>query len=272
MYQREIDSRNTEFWDELCGSTLAQSLGITELTHQNLSRFDEAYLAFYPYLADYVLREDLENKKVLEIGLGYGTLGNLLVSQGSDYYGIDIAENPVAVMSHRLRYLGQNKANKVQRGSALEIPYKNASFDYVYTVGCLHHTGNLNKAISEVYRVLKPGGKTLIMVYHRYSFRQIVQVSLMRLRSLFYADQRKNLAQRIRALYDTNELDVAAPHTDYVSRTEAKRLFKKFSHINIDIQNFDTYFLFKGRLVPREKVLNNLARVVGLDLYITAQK
>jgi SAM-dependent methyltransferase len=147
MYQQEIDSRNAEFWNELCGSHLARSLGIAEVSPENLCRFDEAYLAFYPYLAEYVLREDLKNKKVLEIGLGYGTLGKLLASQGSDYYGIDIARNPVAMMRYRLRDLGQNKANQVQRGSALEIPYKNTFFDYVYTIGCLHHTGNLNSCI-----------------------------------------------------------------------------------------------------------------------------
>lgn len=94
----------------------------------------------------------------------------------------------------------------------------------------------------------------------------------MRLRSLFNADKRKNLGERIRTLYDTNELNEAAPLTDYVSRAEVKWLFRKFSHIKIDVQNFDRYILFKRRLVSREKVLNNLARVAGLDLYITAQK
>jgi hypothetical protein len=59
-------------------------------------------LRFYPYLSDYVLRENLRSKRVLEIDLGFGTLGNLLVSQGTDYYGIDIANGPLITMRCRI--------------------------------------------------------------------------------------------------------------------------------------------------------------------------
>src|SRR5256885_405910 len=48
--QRAIDEQNAGFWNELCGSGLAQSLGITEITPASLARFDDAYMAFYPYL------------------------------------------------------------------------------------------------------------------------------------------------------------------------------------------------------------------------------
>ena len=59
MPQGEIDTRNADFWNELCGSGLAQSLGITENTPENLRRFDDAYMTLYPYLAPYVTAEDL---------------------------------------------------------------------------------------------------------------------------------------------------------------------------------------------------------------------
>jgi ubiquinone/menaquinone biosynthesis C-methylase UbiE len=160
----------------------------------------------------------------------------------------------------------------MHKGSALELPYKNECFDYVYTVGCLHHTGNLSKAVSEVYRVLKPNGKAIVMLYNRHSFRQLVHVLLMRLISLFFTDKRKEFARRVRSLYDVNEYGEAAPHTDYVSRAEVKRLFKSFSQVDIDIQNFDSYRFKEKFIVPREKLLNNLGRVLGLDLYITARK
>ncbi|HET8670251.1 MAG TPA: hypothetical protein VFM05_06355, partial [Candidatus Saccharimonadales bacterium] len=73
--------------------------------------------------------------------------------------------------------------------------------------------------------------------------------------------------------YDTNVQGDAAPHTDYVSIIEVRRLFKSFSMVKVDIQNFDTYALFKGKVViPREKLLNNIGRILGLDFYITAVK
>lgn len=273
MHQQEIDARNAEFWNELCGTSLARPLGITELSYENLHRFDKAYLEFYPYLAEYVLREDLEDKGVLELGPGYGTLGNLLASRGSDYYAIDIAHGPLAMMHYRLISLGQSPGGRLQRGSALELPYKNECFDYIYTIGCLHHTGNLSKAVTEVHRVLKPGGKAVVMLYNRHSYRQILQVPLIRLKGLFSGERQKEFARRVRALYDSSEGGEAAPHTDYVSRAEVRRLFKDFSHVRIEIQNFATHTVFKGRFViRREKLLGNLGRVLGLDLYITAEK
>ena len=96
-----IDRANAAFWDELCGSWLAVSLGIKEMTPDNLRRFDDAYFSLYPYLSEYFLRESLQGKKVLEIGLGYGTLGQALAEEECDYHGLDIASGPVAMMRFR---------------------------------------------------------------------------------------------------------------------------------------------------------------------------
>ncbi|GAB4172310.1 MAG: hypothetical protein Fur006_01020 [Coleofasciculaceae cyanobacterium] len=276
MYQEDIDKKNANFWNELCGSGLAKSLGITESTPESLQRFDQAYFDIYPYLSQYVLNEDLSGKKVLEIGLGYGTLGQLLASRGCNYFGLDIAPNAVEMMRYRLTQLGQNEQN-VQVGSALEIPHEAESFDYVYSIGCLHHTGNLTQGISEVYRVLAPGGKAIIMLYHKNSFRQLVQVPWQRIRNFssvrWQGGYYHSFAQFVRSLYDTNSKGEAAPHTDYVSRRKVRQLFKEFSKVRIDTQNFDTYVLFNGkRVIYREKLLNNIARILGLDLYIVATK
>jgi SAM-dependent methyltransferase len=280
MYQEDIediDKKNANFWNELCGSGLAKSLGITEITPESLQSFDKAYFDIYPYLSQYVLNEDLSGKKVLEIGLGYGTLGQLLASRECNYFGLDIAPNAVEMMRYRLAQLGQNNEQNVQVGSALEIPHEAESFDYVYSIGCLHHTGNLAKGISEVYRVLAPGGKAIIMLYHKNSFRQLVQVPWQRIRSFSSVSPQggvyHSFAQFVRSLYDTNSKGEAAPHTDYVSRREVRQLFKKFSKLRIDTQNFDTYVLFNGkRVIHREQLLNNIARILGLDLYIVATK
>jgi hypothetical protein len=111
------------------------------------------------------------------------------------------------------------------------------------------------------------------MLYHRHSFRQMVHVPLMRLRSACAIGTSRSFAECVRALYDTNKQGEAAPHTDYVSRSAVKHLFRNFSKVHIDQQNFDTYILFKGKvIIAREKFLKNLGRVLGLDLYITATK
>ncbi len=278
MVEKNIEQKNAEFWNELCGSGLAQSLGINEINPENLHRFDQAYLGIYPYLKQYVSEEELKGKKILEIGLGYGTLGELLASCGCDYFGLDIAPNAVEMMRYRLAQLGENDKEKVKVASALDIPYEDGSFDYVYSIGCLHHTGNLSKSISEVHRVLAPNGRAIIMLYNKNSFRQIIDVPFKRLGALWSRKQvdsnsYKSFAEFVRSLYDTNSKAEAAPHTDYVSTKEVRHIFRNFSHVKIDIRNFDAYVLFNGKIViHREKLINNIGRILGLDLYIIAVK
>jgi ubiquinone/menaquinone biosynthesis C-methylase UbiE len=271
MQQQEIDTQNANFWNELCGTSLARNIGITNVTPESLKKFDQAYMRMYPYLSGYVTSENLTNKKVLEIGLGYGTLGQFIASQPCEYYGLDIAEGPVAMMTDRLKFIGKESEAHVRVGSALEIPFSDESFDFVYSIGCLHHTGNIPRGVAEVYRVLRPGGKAVVMLYNRHSFRQMVQVPLYHMKTKLLA-QRKDFSEFVRALYDTDSKGGAAPHTEYVSRADVKRIFGKFSKIKIDPQNCDTYVLFPGVVIRRELLLSSLGRTLGLDLYIVAQK
>ena len=278
MSSATIDRKNAAFWNELCGTGLARSLGITERTPESVRRFDAAYMAYYPYLGPYVLQEALAGKRVLEIGLGYGTLGQLLASQGCRYYGLDIAMNPVAMMRYRFSLLEGGRDHEAHVGSALEIPFKDGTFDYVYSIGCLHHTGDLNASISEIHRVLKEGGQAVIMLYHRDSFRRLVHLPALRVRNLLRrlvgtSREPSDWSTWVRAFYDKNAKGDAAPYTDYVSRPEVRTLFRRFRDVRIDSRNCDPIVLPGGRIIAsRETLLDNLGRIAGLDLYITACK
>ena len=78
--------------------------------------------------------------------------------------------------------------------------------------------------------------------------------------------------KKIRSLYDTAQNGTTAPHTDFVSVEEVRQMFKKFSHVKIDKRNFDNYSVCGLFILKREWFLDNLGRVLGLDLYITALK
>lgn len=272
--QQVIDRSNSAFWDELCGSSLARALGIIDVSKESLNRFDQAYFDYYPYLNRYVLEEKLEGKRILEIGLGYGTLGGLIASQNCSYFGLDIAAGPVKMMQYRLGLLKSKHFGSGGQGSALALPFAENYFDYVYTIGCLHHTGNLSLAVQEVHRVLKPGGKAIVMLYNQRSFRQIVQVRWIRLRErLIFGKPQEDIETRVRALYDTVSTGEAAPYTEYVTKAQIRDLFRAFARVSIDVQNFDEYALAGGLIrIPRKWFLNNLARILGLDLYIRAAK
>lgn len=272
--QQVLDAQNINFWDELCGTAFARALGITEVSAENLKRFDDAYFGYYPYLRGYVPQEDLKDKRVLEIGLGYGTLGNYIAQQDSEYYGIDIAWAPAKMMQYRLGLLGSEHARGSSQGSALTLPFADNHFDYVYSIGCLHHTGNLKLAVQEVHRVLRTGGKAIVMLYNQNSFRQNVQIRWTRLRDrLIFREKREEMETYVRALYDIASTGEAAPYTEYLSRAQAQQLFSLFSHIEVDIQNFDDYAFVGGRIqLQRKWFLSNVARLLGLDLYIKAAK
>jgi ubiquinone/menaquinone biosynthesis C-methylase UbiE len=221
-----------------------------------------------------VLPEDLKGKRVLEIGLGFGTLGNLIALRNCDYFGLDIAAGPAKMMRYRLELLDSERFGSSGQGSALALPFANNYFDYVYTIGCLHHTGNLSRAVQEVHRVLKPDGKAVVMLYNRHSLRQLVQVSWIQLCDrLIFGKEQRDVQTRVRAIYDSDSTGEAAPYTEYVSRAQVQYVFRDFSNIKIDIQNFDEYAFAHGLIIFRRKwFLNNLARVLGLDLYIRAVK
>ena len=270
--QSSIDRQNRAFWDELCGTGLARSLGITEITPASVERFDEAYMGHYPYLARYLDNLPVEGREVLEIGLGFGTVGQILAQRGARYHGADIAAGPVAMLRDRLRWLGRLDDGAIVQASALELPWPDETFDVVVSIGCLHHTGDLPRAVSEVHRVLVPGGLAFVMLYNAHSFRQLIVVQRERLQA-FRA--RRSPAEQVRAMYDANTAGEAAPHTDFVSRRDVRRLFGAFCEVEIESQNFDALTpTVAGRTVTirREWLLGNVARVVGLDLYIHARK
>jgi ubiquinone/menaquinone biosynthesis C-methylase UbiE len=274
--QREMDRRNAQFWNEVCGSAFARSLGITELSPASLFQFDQEYFRFYPYLQKY-LSDDVTDAKVLEIGLGFGTVGQHLANKGCRYYGLDIAANPVAMMRYRFSLLGLEGSNQVQVGSALDIPFKNSSFDYVYSIGCLHHTGDLPRAITEVHRVLAERGKAIIMLYNSHSFSRLLKVPLLRVHKLLVSALlgrrgQSSYAELLRRYYDRNSSGEGAPHTDFVSSQDVQKLFKDYSTIQIEKQNSEALRL-RGRVImPRERLLNNLGRLMGINIYITATK
>jgi ubiquinone/menaquinone biosynthesis C-methylase UbiE len=255
--QHAVDARNAAFWDELCGTSLAKSIGVTDRTPESLRSFDDAYIDVYPYLPAQLRAPHESGEPLLEIGLGYGTVSQHLAEAGFGYHGLDIAAGPVEMVRHRLRMLDVADAERrVVQGSALDIPHPDGTFGHLVSIGCLHHTGDVPKAVSEVRRVLAPGGTAMVMLYNRHSLRQLV----LRWRQL--------AEDRMRATYDANSSGEAAPATVFVTARQVREeLFAPFAEVRIERHNFDAM-----PLLSRKLTLPTVARVLGLDLYIHARK
>jgi SAM-dependent methyltransferase len=274
MYSEDISKKNSEFWDELCGSHLARVIGITDSSSESLKRFDEWYFDFYPYLFKHIPFEQMRGKKVLDIGLGYGTVAQRLAEAGAVYTGLDIAQGPVSMVNHRLAQCGL--LGKAVQGSILDPQLPADTFDYVVAIGCLHHTGNLQLAIQQCFDVLKPGGQLIFMVYYAYSYRRFRMTPLLTLKTLLkeslgYRGVVGSGSDRQRAAYDAGSEGGAAPHTDWISERSLRHYCRDFSAFDASVENIDQEPPFAR--TPRGELLKTRwPALMGLDIYATATK
>ncbi len=271
--QKDTDEKNAQFWDDLCGSQLAKSMGITDNSPASLKKFDDWYFEFYPYLSTHIPLAELAGKSVLEVGLGYGTVSQRIFASGADYHGLDIAKGPVDMVNLRLSR-GENNG-EARVGNILAAPYGDEIFDWVIAIGCLHHTGNLALAIDEVYRVLKKSGQAMIMVYSATSYRQFQRAPFATFSKLMSKSTTMRETgtiqgdQKARRSYDTNVSGEAAPETAYVSAQELKHLCRRFSKCAITHENIGQDGIF--RPVARATALK-FGKYLGLDLYCALKK
>jgi SAM-dependent methyltransferase len=271
MTQAVVDTDNAEFWDELCGSNLARELGITDASAESLARYDAAYFEMYPYLLDYFPREQVEGKKLLDVGLGYGTLGEALARLGADYHGLDIAPGPVAMLRERLARVPGARPEQVQQGSVLELPFEDATFDHCVSIGCLHHTGDLARAISEMRRVLRPGGRFVMMVYNRRSGRLALVRPALALRGRLRPGA-PSAEETLRGFYDGRPDGEGPPHTDFVTLAELRGLLVGFHDVHIDRRGIDRVPLGVTAISRETMLRTRLDRLIGLDLYAVARR
>jgi SAM-dependent methyltransferase len=121
----------------------------------------------YPLLSNLVPYPDLKGKRVLDIACGTGWTTENLVRSGAVVTAIDLTPKAVELTKKRLAMFGLEA--EVREADAENLPFPDATFDYVLAWGCLMHTPDTEKAIREIHRVLKPGGRAAAMMYNKSS-------------------------------------------------------------------------------------------------------
>jgi ubiquinone/menaquinone biosynthesis C-methylase UbiE len=162
----ELKEQVREFWDnETCGTFLTDKDKFTKEYFEDIER---TRYKMQPEIHDFAEFEKAKNKKVLEIGVGAGTDFLQWVRNGANAYGLDLTQQAIEHVRHRLS-LYDLQAKEFKVGDAENLPFESNEFDIVYSWGVIHHTPDTPKAFREIVRVLKPGGKAKIMIYHRRS-------------------------------------------------------------------------------------------------------
>ena len=103
-----------------------------------------------------VLKLNPLGKTALEVGCGGGMLCEEIARLGFDTVGIDPSEKSLRVA--RNHAIQNGLTISYQKGTGESLPYPDEAYDVVFCCDVLEHVRDLPKVISEVSRVLKPGG------------------------------------------------------------------------------------------------------------------
>src|SRR5713101_7169134 len=172
----ELKERVRAFWQaHPCGTKFSDAeMG----TREFFARVDAHRYAkewHIPEAADFAGARGL---RVLEIGCGLGTDGAQFAKAGAYYTGIDLTEAAIELARKRFEVSGLPGEFRV--ADAENLDFTDESFDLVYSHGVLHHTPDTARAVQEIHRVLKPGGRAIVMLYHRGSYNYRVGIRVLR--------------------------------------------------------------------------------------------
>ncbi len=104
-----------------------------------------------------------------------------------------------------------------------QLPFVDATFDFVYSWGVIHHTPDTDKAAREIVRVVKPGGQVTVMIYNR---RSLVALQAY----LVYGLLKGRPLRRIAEIIATH---LESPGTKAYTVREARGLFPSLEDVSI---------------------------------------
>lgn len=144
-------------------------------TAEHLAEVEERFLreawfaqeAGAPPFSGLIPFSELRDKEVLEVGCGTGVHARLLAAAGARLTAVDLTPTAVELTRRRLELAGLQA--DVLEADAESLPFADASFDFVWSWGVIHHSESTEHVLAEIARVLRPSGRVALMVYHRNS-------------------------------------------------------------------------------------------------------
>ena len=108
--------------------------------------------------------QELQGKLVLDVGCGMGRFAEVATRWGAQVVGVDLSDS----CEEAAKNLAARDFVALQ-ADALELPFVPGSFDYIYSIGVLHHTPDCEKAFKSLPQYLKPGGTIAVWLYSGYN-------------------------------------------------------------------------------------------------------
>lgn len=259
-------------WDNNpCGADTIQGLDRDTLEYYRAIRrfrFEE----YAPWMDDVFRFEQRINQDILEIGVGLGSDHFRWASAGNRMTALDLSREH---LKHTKRHLDlEGLCTSAHYGDAEQMPFDDATFDFVYSFGVLHHTPNTEVAVQEIHRVLRPGGTTVVGLYHLHSFfywfstifvQGIIKLGLLR----------KGYRRLMSQIEYRDESNDAIPLVKVYSRRQARKLFSMFKNVRVRTCHVDhSHFSRFGRLLSAisRRQLENYVGSGGWYVVVEATK
>ncbi|MGD0696131.1 MAG: methyltransferase domain-containing protein [Terriglobia bacterium] len=109
--------------------------------------------------------EELAGKLVLDVGCGMGRFAEVASRWGARVVGIDLSQAVEAAAWN----LKERESVTILQADVFSLPFAPESFDFIYSIGVLHHTPDCEKAFISLPPFLKPGGSIAIWLYSGYN-------------------------------------------------------------------------------------------------------
>ena len=132
--------------------------------------------SLYPEILRIAAFNSFQKRDVLEVGVGQGADHFMFAKGGARLAGVDLTEKHCRMTQKFLS--SYNLSSDIRHADACELPFSNASFDHVYSCGVLLLVKNIERAIEEIRRVLRPGGTVTVMLYNKQSVHYFIKTRL----------------------------------------------------------------------------------------------
>ena len=195
-------------------------------------RFEK--LHYLPRLVDFGA---YAGQRVLDVGCGVGNDLSRFARGGAQVVGIDLAETSIALARKNFEQRGLAGEFHAMNGEALE--FTDASFDLVYCHTVLHFTPRPESMIREIHRVLRPGGRAIVMTVNRNSWlnlmHRLAKVEIDHLDApVFY---RYSIDEFRALLADFTEVEVVAERFPVPTKTHTGFKAMLYNRVFVDAFN-----------------------------------
>jgi SAM-dependent methyltransferase len=198
--------------------------GFPELTAEYFEAAAQHRYELYPHIPEVAAFESFKDRSVLEIGVGHGIDHLMFARGGARLSGIDVTPKHCATTQHCLGLFGFQ--SRIVRADARRLPFREASFDHVFACGVLLLFREIDEALSEIHRVLRPGGFATIMLYNQASLHYWLKT---RLYYGWVLDEDAVLGPETVTDWYTD--GIGYPRTHHYQPADLPRLFTQFSRI-----------------------------------------